>query len=399
MSLIRVPLVTETTGVEDRLGTASHAHTAATDYAESRADARSGAFWNTDRTISNPLPGTVTSTRTRRLNAPLHFTSQFQKRVWGGQAFARQFQHGLSPVEPYGEIWDISTLPGFVSRVADGPFAGCQLNELWKSHRLDLVGGASSGRQDEFPLLIKWLECRDWLSVQVHPDDQMAQNVLNQPLGKSEVWVILHAEPESRIMAGFRPGVTREMVLDQLNAGTLENCLNSFKPRAGDCVVLPAGTVHAAGNGLLIAEVQQSSDVTFRLFDWNRAGLDGRPRPLQIDLALQAIDWSQGPVSPAVPLPLTRLPHGVHGELLAELPQFHLERFRLTASWSPPRQDEMTTWMVLNGAVRLTHAATGEVRDMVHGRTVLIPAAAGAIHWTPLAPATAAELLCIRIPN
>jgi mannose-6-phosphate isomerase len=328
---------------------------------------------------------------------PLCFVTSLFARVWGGRALCDFLKHSAASDELYGEAWDISSLHEHVSEVADGQHRGRTLTDLWNNHRNELIGSATH-IDEEFPLLVKWLECRDWLSMQVHPDDQMAREILGQPRGKSEAWIVLEADPTARIYAGLKAGVTRDIFMEHLNAGTLIECLHSFVPQPMDCVVLPAGTIHAAGGGLLIAEIQQSSNATFRLFDWNRHGLDGKPRPLQIDLALEAIDWSQRPVNPTRPSQVANSSAGVHAEKLAELSAFHLERYVITHPWSAPHAGELTIWLVLDGSARLAHSDSGEQRDLTRGRTVLIPAAAGETVWTPSATGTA-TLLCVRLPG
>lgn len=328
--------------------------------------------------------------------SPLFFASQVVPRVWGGRALEEVLGHCLPDDRPYGETWDISGLPGSASVVAEGPHCGNALSELWKTHRGELNSSPSAMKGD-FPLLIKWLDCRDQLSVQVHPDDAMAREVLHQPWGKSEAWIVLRAEPTARVYAGLRSGTTREAFLRHLEAGSLEECLNSFTPQAGDCVLLPAGTIHAGG-GLLMAEVQQSSDATFRLFDWNRLGLDGKPRPLQIDMALQAIDWNRGPIISVTPRLMKIDQVGIRGEIIADVHAFRIERYTLMESWTAPHPGELVIWMVLDGAVSLTHSSTTETWNLTQGRSVLVPAAAGAVVWSPLNRASSATLLCVRLP-
>ena len=334
----------------------------------------------------------------RALSSPLCFTSSLVPRVWGGRALGSVLKHSLPNDEPYGEAWDISGLHGYISRVADGPHVGCLLTDLWNDHRAEFAG-TSAANESEFPLLIKWLDCRERLSVQVHPDDHMARTVLGQARGKSEVWIVLEADATARVIAGLRPGVSRDMFIQHLKAGTLEECLHSFTPRAGDCIVLPAGTIHAAGGGLLIAEVQQSSDATFRLFDWNRLGLDGQPRALQLDLALQAMDWTQGAIHP-VRMPAIETQDAEDcGESLAEFPSFRLERYTLTRTRIAPHPDELTIWMVLEGAVRVAHPQSGEDREIPRGRTLVIPAAAGNVVMSPIGQDVPVTLLCARLPR
>ena len=200
--------------------------------------------------------------------------------------------------EPYGEAWLVSAQPLHVSRVCEGPDAGKSLSELWTSELASLIGPTRNAPSD-FPLLLKFLDCQDFLSVQVHPSDEITRQMQLGEQGKSEAWIVLDAEPDARIYAGLRPGTTRAKLEACLTAGTLPDCQHSFIPTKGDCIFLPAGTIHAAGGGLLIAEVQQSSDVTFRLFDWHRLGQDGKPRALHVQEALHCIHWCRDPLAPS----------------------------------------------------------------------------------------------------
>ena len=332
------------------------------------------------------------------ISTPLCFTTALVEKVWGGQSLRHLLQHSLPREATYGEAWDISSLPDHISRVADGTHIGRTLTEVWNTIRHGCHCDEASTDSD-FPLLIKWLDCQGWLSVQVHPNDTMARAVLGQRWGKSEAWVVIEAEPTSRIFAGLRPGISQGLLMYHVNKGTIHECLHSFTPRRGDCIALPAGTIHAAGGGLLIAEVQQSSNATFRLFDWNRTGPEGLSRSLQIDLALDAINWSQGAINPILPQTIECTNDGVREEFLVELPAFSLSRYMITQTWPAPHSDILTIWMVLEGAVRLTDPRSGEVRDISRGRTVLIPANTSRMFWTPIGSEIQSTLLCIRLPR
>ena len=235
------------------------------------------------------------------------------------------------------------------------------------------------------------------MSVQVHPDDEMARRVLKEPYGKSEAWVVIFAEPTARIYAGLRPQFTREDVVFHLNAGTLHECLHSFVPKVGDCISIPAGTIHAAGGGLVLAEVQQSSDATFRLFDWNRLGFDGKPRPLQIDRALEAIDWNQGPVSPIIPAEVIGQSFtGAHAETLVEGNGFQLERYTVHSQLRNPHPGELTIWMVLEGKFHLSLDNHSYSRQFDQGSSVMIPASVNGAVWKTQNEHGSSQLLCIR---
>jgi len=267
---------------------------------------------------------------------PLSFEPFFRPQVWGGRWLADHLGKPLPAEGRFGESWEVSAHPLHVSRVVDGPWRGTTLTELWRDHAAELLGRpVQSG--EKFPLLVKLLDCQELLSVQVHPDDPTARSLLGDDFGKTEAWVVLDAAPTARVYAGLRSGIGPDELRRHLAAGTVADCLHQFVPRAGDCLLLRAGTVHAVGGGVRIAEVQQSSDATFRLFDWNRPGPDGQPRTLHIEQSLASIDWTAGPLHPLSPLPLPELPSGVHGERLARCPYFELRRYHLTAPlpWPP----------------------------------------------------------------
>jgi mannose-6-phosphate isomerase len=251
--------------------------------------------------------------------------------------------------------------------------------------------------QAKFPWLIKFLDCHGQLSVQVHPDDRTAQQLLRDETGKTEAWIVLEAEPTARIQAGLKPGTTPSDLVRHLDAGTVAECLHSFAPRPGDCVFLPAGTVHAAGGGVMLAEVQQSSDATFRLFDWNRLGPGGTPRPLHRQEALASIHWPSGPVAPATPRALADLPAGVHGETLVRCDYFHIDRYRLSGDLALPHPGQMSVWMLIGARAELRAGDGSYHREFRLGETVLIPASAGTLTWSP-ARDTEATLLAVTEP-
>jgi mannose-6-phosphate isomerase len=216
--------------------------------------------------------------------------------VWGGNWLTRLGKTFPAEV-PHGESWEVSDHRLHHSLLAAGPLAGHSLRELMEQHREALLGPVAS-RFSVFPWLIKFLDANGWLSVQVHPDDQTAARLCPGEGGKTEVWFVLDALPGSRIYAGVLAGFDEKMFREALAAGSVADCLHSFTPRPGDCLPLPAGTVHAVGGGVLLAEMQQTSDATFRLFDWNRRDATGKPRELHLDKGLAAIDWRRGPVNP-----------------------------------------------------------------------------------------------------
>jgi mannose-6-phosphate isomerase len=315
-------------------------------------------------------------------STPLMFTPYLRPQPWGDQRFARCLQRTLPTAGRFGESWELSAHALHDSCVADGPETGQTLSQLWREHRGHWWGADAPAA---FPWLVKFLDCHEFLSVQVHPSDELARENSSGEGGKTEAWVVLDADPTARIYAGFKSGVTRGEVTERMAEGTLADCLHSFVPRPGDCVFIPAGTVHAVGGGVLMVEVQQSSDVTYRLFDWNRVGLDGRPRPLHHRESLSAIDWAVGPVQPVKPTPLIGDDELV-GESLVSCPYFDWKRYRLgetSATWLPKA---LSVFSLVEGEAILT--GDGFERRVCLGDTLLVPTSPFPQTWTPLAPTT-----------
>ena len=232
---------------------------------------------------------------------PLRFKPIYQYRLWGGRRLAHVLSAPLPGDGPIGEAWLLSDRDDHPSLVADGPLKGQTLGQVME-HSPELLLGKWAGRFHRFPLLLKFLDARDTLSVQVHPSDQQTKYLPMGETGKTEAWVVLEAEAESRIYAGLKPGATPAKLQRAISNGTLADHLASFVPKLGDAIYIPAGTVHSLG-GVVVFEVQQNSDVTFRLFDWNHVDVKtGRPRALQVDKAMACIDYAQGPILPVTPV-------------------------------------------------------------------------------------------------
>jgi mannose-6-phosphate isomerase len=231
------------------------------------------------------------------MDSPLRFKPYLRPMVWGGRRLETVLHKPLPTEEAYGESWEVSDHALHRSIVESGPATGSSLRDLMERQREGLLGRAAP-RYAVFPWLVKFLDASDWLSVQVHPDEEAVRRFWPGEGSKTEAWFVLDAAPGSRIYAGLRPGIDEQRLRTAIAAGTVAECLHSFEPRPGDCVFLPAGTVHAVGGGVLIAEVQQTSDATFRLFDWNRRDSQGKPRQLHVEEGLASIHWEQGPVEP-----------------------------------------------------------------------------------------------------
>ncbi len=287
----------------------------------------------------------------------------------------------------YAESWELVDRGNDQSRVADGPLAGATLGELRADRGQELFGRHHP--QSRFPLLFKFLDCEKTLSVQVHPDDEQAAQLIPPDFGKTEAWVVLAAEPNSLIYAGLKRGFDRHALEREVHRGTCELCLHHLEPKPGDCLFLPAGAVHALGAGLVIAEIQQASDATFRLFDWNRLGADGKPRPLHVHQALDAIDYELGPVQ----VQKAQTTDSQQVNRLVECDKFVLDRWTLESPQSIGGDDRFHFLVVIEGEVELNWNAVNTA--LRFGQTMLLPASAGECRLVPQPRAT---LLDIYLP-
>ncbi len=301
---------------------------------------------------------------------PLRFQPILREYLWGGRRLGTELGKPIGDGDHYAESWEVVDHGADQSVVADGPLAGTTLHEIGTRHGYKLFGRHYP--QPQFPLLFKYLDANQTLSVQVHPNDEQAARLDPPDLGKTEAWVVLAAEPGSKIYAGLKPGVDRDKLARELAAGTCETCLHSFEPKVGDCILIEAGTVHAIGSGLLIAEIQQASDTTFRLFDWNRVDRDGRPRELHIEQALSVIDFTRGPVTPSLPTP-TRRPNV---ERLVKCDKFVLDRWQLDEPAYPKWRAKFHVLDMLEGFATLKSTSDKE-QSLRRGNSILIPAACG----------------------
>ena len=220
---------------------------------------------------------------------PFTFKPIFKERVWGGRAIERLYGKKLPGSAPIGESWEISDRPGDASVIANGPLAGKDLRWLMEHHERELLGEAKSAN-GRFPLLIKILDAQDKLSLQVHPPASKAAELKGEP--KTEAWYIADAAPGAELYVGLKRGVTRAEFETKIKTGAVAECFHRVPVKAGDTMFLPSGRVHAIGAGLVIFEIQQNSDTTYRVFDWNRVGLDGKPREVHVAESLASIDFA-----------------------------------------------------------------------------------------------------------
>ena len=307
------------------------------------------------------------------LTAPLRFVPYLRPMVWGARGLAEHLHKTLPTADSYGEAWEVSDHPHHTSVVADGPRAGMSLRQLMETHKSDLLG-ANGATHDVFPWLIKFLDCRDWLSVQVHPDTQVVKQLRPGEGSKTEAWYIVSADQGSRVYAGLKPGVGPADMRAAVANGTTHELLHAFEPKAGQCVFLPAGTVHAVGGGVLMAEIQETSDVTFRLFDWNRVDAQGKSRQLHIEESFASIHWDKGPVTPQM------VSSNSPRETLVRCPFFHLDSCNVTES-THFGGSAMHTLIVVAG-----EGIWPDGRRLETGQSWILPAAMAAQVMTPLAP-------------
>ena len=314
---------------------------------------------------------------------PLQFAPVFKDFIWGGRGLETILGRTI-PDGVVAESWEIAAHPNGATPIINGPLAGQTLLDAQKKWGEALLGSHNQAalEQEKFPLLIKLLDANRWLSVQVHPDDTYGLAHAND-YGKTEMWVVLHAEPGAEVIYGLKAGVTSESFAQAVAEDRVEDVLHRVAVAKGDVVFVPAGTVHALGPGLLVAEIQQNSDTTYRIYDWGRMGTDGKPRALHNDRALEVIDWAQAELSLAVPRIAPAGQKGVGVEEIAHCGYFHTERILIGADRVYTGEctgESFEIWAVLSGSVRLEWGDSGI--DLVGVSWLLLPASLGAYRLT-----------------
>ena len=286
---------------------------------------------------------------------PITFHPLYMERVWGGRSLESTYGRKLpSDGTPYGESWELVDRPEAQSIVAGGEHEGKSLNGLWQQHRKEIFGG---GEGERFPLLVKILDARDKLSIQVHPPAGVAERLGGEP--KTEMWYIADAEADATLYVGLKDGVSRDDFIAGVAAGTTAESVHSIPTRTGESIFIPSGRLHAIGAGLLIFEIQQNSDTTYRVFDWNRTGLDGKPRDLHVDESIACIDFDD--LEPSMDRP--------DGEVLASCPEFRVERWELSGERVAAPEGSFAILSVVAGQARCG------TREFAPGEFFLIPAA------------------------
>jgi mannose-6-phosphate isomerase len=305
---------------------------------------------------------------------PLRFEPIFKSALWGGRRLPAYLNRAVDHSDPVGEAWILSDVDGSPSRVLDGPLAGLTIREVLAQDPARILGAAKAP-QGRFPLLLKFLDARQELSVQVHPNDAQAALLGPGKFGKTEAWVVLDACPEtSKLYAGFAEGVTANDFRAALAAKNTPKTLHSFSPRVGDCVFLEAGTVHAIGSNLLLFEVQQTSDITYRLYDWDRIDAKTKqPRQLHVEEALACADFRRGPCYPVGPA--VAVSGGVRREGLVACPYFTLERLTAKGPFRVGAPNQCRAVVCVKGSGELE--SRGQRFAFGTGDVLLLPAEVG----------------------
>lgn len=300
------------------------------------------------------------------MHLPVRFQSLYQPRVWGGRALGSVFGRTLPGDGPIGESWEIVDRSEAQSIVSDGPEAGLTLRDALHLRSADWIG-PDWPVQRPFPILVKWLDCQDRLSLQVHPPADLAAELKGEP--KTENWYLADVQGDAALLLGLREGATRAGFEAAIRDNTLEQCVNRYRVQPGDSVLVRSGTVHAIDAGCLILEIQQNSDTTYRVYDWGRVGLDGQPRQLHVRESLQSILWNEPP--PSI------VKHADTATVLADCAEFRIRRVPLRRG-APPlvftAGEQCRLLSVVRGRVT---AQDLPVAPFVKGENVLLPFAGG----------------------
>lgn len=328
------------------------------------------------------------------MDCPLVFTPLLKTRVWGGETLKSRAPG--APADPVGESWELADHGADVTVVAEGEYSGQSLRQLFAADRRGLCGDAiDPASPGIFPLMLKLIDPQSDLSVQVHPGDAYAGRQKAGELGKTEAWYVLEAAPGGKLYLGLRPGTTRDDFAAALRGGEAAGLLHAVEVSAGDVVHLPAGRIHALGAGVRIAEIQQNSDTTYRVFDWNRVGLDGKPRELHVDHALAVSDFAAGGPDKCAPVAVKQ--PGCARERYVACDKFSFDKLSRFEG-RPVRLDTRgETFHILT-------VAAGEITVTAGGRSVrrgrwdsaLVPAGAGEYS---LSPGREAEVLLFHKPK
>lgn len=323
---------------------------------------------------------------------PLKFSPVLKDKIWGGNKIKSVLGIDFAPLPNCGEAWVLSGVDGNQTGIVNGFLAGNDLNELVEVYMGDLVGDKVYERfGDEFPILVKFIDAADYLSIQVHPDDELAAK-RNIGYGKSEMWYIIDADPGAELISGFSEKVDQQTYLKHLNDKSLKQILNAEKVAAGDVFYMPAGRVHALGPGIFLAEIQQTSDTTYRIYDWDRVDSEGKSRELHIEEALDAIDFNvyddyKSQYQPKQNGTATLVNSPFFTTSLIQLDQ------ALAKDYS--ELDSFVIYVCVGGSVTIVHDGETEPQVTIsQGEAILLPAS---IDRVDIIPSTDSKLLEVYI--
>ena len=321
---------------------------------------------------------------------PLKFEPILKDKIWGGNRLKTMLYKEISDANCCGESWEVSGLVGDESMIINGFLAENNLNELLEIYMTELVGEKNYEKYGlGFPLLIKFIDAQDNLSVQVHPDDELAQRKYGQS-GKTEMWHVIASEPGSGLYVGFNKTVSKAQFEEAIANGTVEDVLQFYPVQPGDTFMIPAGTVHAIGKGVLLAEIQQPSDITFRVFDWNRVDDEGNSRELHVQEALEAIDFDHQTDN----FKVEYQPQLNKTVKLVRSQYFNtsLLEFDQPLNKSFVEIDSFVIYMCLDGQILLAY---GDERERLEtGEVVLIPAEMEEVQLLPARKSKVLEVYC-----
>lgn len=308
---------------------------------------------------------------------PLLFQPILKQACWGGDRLGIDLSKSIGPENDYAESWELVDLPHQQSLVVNGPFAGWFLDQVCQNYSTELYG--SQRQFERFPLLIKYLDVQNRLSIQVHPNDGQAFELAGG-VGKTETWIVMDSTPESRVYVGLKKPVSQTEFEHLLSEGGVEECLHSFKVSPGDVIHIPAGTVHAVSGSVLLAEVQQASELSYRLSDWDRHLQGEIKRELHLEEALYCLDYAQGPVEPVAPEAFCEVATH-YSEKLVNCDYYAIHRHRVKSQFELPIDDQFKIVMLLEGCGTMTTG--GEMYEIEKGQTWLIPASATSLQIVP----------------
>ena len=321
---------------------------------------------------------TVTQNPDRPLSFPLRSRPLLKPKIWGGRGLERILGKALPAGEPIGESWEVADVPEGSSWVADGPLAGLTLREIMARMGGQMMPGVEDA---QFPLLVKFLDAQDDISIQVHPDEDVCDQLYPDERSKNETWLVVHVEPGGAVLHGVREAVALDEIRARISDGSIMEVMRRIEVRPGDVIHLPAGTLHALLRGVMLLEVQEPSDSTFRVYDHDRLGQDGHPRDLHIERALQSLHMEQAAAALIIP---EREPHRWgEREVLIDIPAYRMERLTLTGAM-PWRGWEAapSVVVVMDGELAATWPE-GEAA-FVAGESLIVPPGASELTFAPV---------------